>query len=305
MSRVTMLTGTAGGRGPQVWQGTRIWYHPDWQETLGELDLADMKNWRVPVDVPAVSASKYALACYRITLASGRVIYYKRCDYRGRLKSALRFWLRPSKVGVEKWCYQRYRACDVDVPLTVAYGESRALGLLRVAFIITEEVPDTVSLDTFVAEGLPGIDAAERSGKMTAFAGRLIDSIRKAHSACLFHYDLKWRNILIQSRGGEYYPVIIDCPRAFASRLRRRYGVTVDLSSLARLAVSYLTLNQRYHFLAAYLGDMASPAMRKDWYRRIQRRLEKRPPKILSLQESPLQGVSFNQKILNQYLTGK
>ena len=296
MSRVTMLTGTAGGRGPQVWQGTRVWYHPDWQEDLEELCLADMGNWREPCDVPAVSATKYALACYRITLASGRVIYYKRCDYRGRLKSALRFWLRPSKVGVEKWCYQRYRACDVDVPLTVAYGESRTLGLLRVAFIITEEVPDSVSLDTFVAEGLPGIDAAERSGKMTAFAGRLIDSIRKAHSACLFHYDLKWRNILIQSRGGEYYPVIIDCPRAFASCLRRRYGITADLSALARLAISYLTLSQRYRFLAACIGDAAGPGTRKDWYRRVQRRLDKRPPKIIKLQESPLKGVRFDRK---------
>ncbi len=47
------------------------------------------------------------------------------------------------------------------------------MGLLRVAFIITEEVPDAVSLDSFVAAGLPGIDAAERVGKMTAFAGRL------------------------------------------------------------------------------------------------------------------------------------
>jgi len=301
-----MPTGLDGGRGPQVWQGTRVWYHPDWQGDLEELHLADMGNWRVPVDVPAISATKYALACYRITLASGRVIYYKRCDYRGRLKSAMRFWLRPSKVGVEKWCYQRYRACGVPVPLTVAYGESRTLGLLRVAFIITEEVPDTASLDTFVAEGLPGIDAEERSEKMTAFTGRLLDSLRKAHSACLFHYDLKWRNILIQSRGGEYYPVIIDCPRAFVSRLRRRYGITVDLSSLARLAVSYLTLNQRYHFLAAYLGDTVSPAMRKDWYRRIQRRLEKRPPRQINVQESPLQGVKFTgSSDVNQTITGK
>ena len=301
-----MPTELGGGRGPQVWQGTRVWYHPDWQDDLDELHLADKGNWRVPVDVPAISATKYALACYRITLASGRVIYYKRCDYRGRLKSALRFLCRPSKVGVEKWCYQRYRACGVAVPLTVAYGESRVLGLLRVAFIITEEVPDSVSLDTFVAEGLPGIDAEERSEKMTAFAGRLLDSIRKAHSACLFHYDLKWRNILIQSRGGEYYPVIIDCPRAFVSRLRRRYGITVDLSSLARLGLSYLTLNQRYHFLAAYLGDAVSPAMRKDWYRRIQRRLEKRPPRQINVQESPLQGVKFTgSSDVNQYITGK
>ena len=280
----------------QVFQGTRVWYHPDWQEDLGELGLADMDNWRVPVDVPAVSKSKHVIACYRITLASGRVIYYKRYDYRTRWKAALRFWLRPSKAAIEKWGYRRYHACGVDVPRTVAFGESRIMGLLRVAFIITEEVPDAVSLDSFVAAGLPGIDAAERAGKMSAFAGRLVDSIHKAHDACLFHYDLKWRNILVQSRGGEYYPVIIDCPRAFVSCLRRRYGATADLSALARLAVSYLTLNQRYHFLAACLGSAVDPGKRKDWYRRVQRRLDKRPPKIISLQESPLKGVRFDRK---------
>jgi tRNA A-37 threonylcarbamoyl transferase component Bud32 len=280
----------------QVFQGTRVWYHPDWQADLEELGLADMDNWRVPVDVPAVSKSKHAIACYRITLASGRVIYYKRYDYRTRWKTALRFCLRPSKAAIEKWGYQRYHACGVDVPRTVAYGESRVMGVLRVAFIITEEVPDAVSLDTFVAAGLPGIDTAERAGKMSAFAGRLVDSIHKAHNACLFHYDLKWRNILVQSRDGEYYPVIIDCPRAFVSCLRRRYGITADLSALARLAVSYLTLNQRYHFLAACLESAADPGTRKEWYRRVQRRLDKRPPKIISLQESPLKGVRFDRK---------
>ena len=290
-----MLTGLSGCRCPQVLQGTRVWYQPDWQQDLEELGLADMDNWRVPVDVPPVSKSKHVIACYRIKLASGRVIYYKRYDYRTRWKAALRFWLRPSKAAIEKWGYQRYHDCGVDVPGTVAYGESRSLGLLRVAFIITEEVPDSVSLDSFVAAGLPGIPAAERVAQMSAFAGRLADAVRKAHNACLFHYDLKWRNILIQSRGGQYYPVIIDCPRSFVSRLRRRYGISTDLSALARLAVSYLTLYQRYHFLAACLGPATGPGARKDWYRRVQRRLGKRPPSIIDLQESPLQGVRFDR----------
>ncbi|HAJ92382.1 MAG TPA: hypothetical protein DCO71_07210 [Gammaproteobacteria bacterium] len=280
----------------QVFQGTRVWYHPDWQADLGELGLAELDNWRVPVDVPPVSRSKHVIACYRIKLAGGRVIYYKRYDYRTRWKAALRFWLRPSKAAIEKWGYQRYQACGVDVPRTVAFGEARSMGLLRVAFIVTEEVPDTVSLDGFVAAGLPGIPADERVAQMSAFAGRLADTIHKAHSACLFHYDLKWRNILIQSRGGEYYPVIIDCPRAFVSRLRRRYGITADLSALARLAVSYLTLYQRYHFMAACLGGAVDSSTRKDWYLRVQRRLDKRPPKIISLQESPLKGVRFDRR---------
>ena len=290
-----MLTGLRGCRCPQVLHGTRVWYQPDWQHDLEELGLADMDNWRVPVDVPPVSKSKHVIACYRITLASGRIIYYKRYDYRTRWKTALGFWLRPSKAAIEKWGYLRYHDCGVDAPRTVAYGESRTLGWLRVSFIITEEVPDAVSLDSFVAAGLPGIAAAERVAQMSAFAGRLADTVRKAHNACLFHYDLKWRNILIQSRGGQYYPVIIDCPRSFVSRLRRRYGMSTDLSALARLAVSYLTLYQRYHFLAACLGPATDRGARKDCYRRVQRRLGKRPPRIIDLQQSPLQGVRFDR----------
>ena len=131
---------------------------------------------------------------------------------------------------------------------------------------------------------------------MNAFAGRLVESIRKAHAACVFHYDLKWRNILVQCRNGEYYPVFIDCPRAFVSCMRRDYGVTTDMSALARLAVSYLTLGQRYRFLAACLGKQADAAARKACYRRVQRRLGKRLPKMISLQESPLQGVRFEVK---------
>ena len=157
-------------------------------------------------------------------------------------------------------------------------------------------MPDAVSLDDFVAAGLPGVDRAARVDKMSAFAGRLIDTVSKAHTACVFHYDLKWRNILVQRRGGEYHPVFIDCPRAFVSCLRRSYGVNADMSALARLGGSYLTLGQRYRFLAACLGKQADSASRKAWYRRVQRRLGKRLPKMISLQESPLQGVRFDGK---------
>jgi tRNA A-37 threonylcarbamoyl transferase component Bud32 len=291
-----MLTGLEGGRCPQVLHGTRVWYHDAWQQDLAELGLADMANWRVPVDVPPVSASKHVIACYRITLAGGRVIYYKRYDYRSRWKAASQFWLRPSKPAVEKWGYRHYQACGVAVPLTVGYGESRFLGLLRAAFIITEEVPDAISLDDFVAADLPGVEPDLRISSMNAFARRLIESISKAHAACVFHYDLKWRNILVQRRGEEYYPVFIDCPRAFVSCLRRGYGVNTDMSALARLAVSYLTLSQRYRFLAACLGNQADASDRKAWYRRVQRRLGKRLPKTISIQESPLQGVRFDDK---------
>ena len=281
-------------RCPQVFHGTRIWVDPEWKEELLQLKLDDLANWRTPVDVPPVSASKMSTACYRIQLPGGRVVYYKRYDYQSSWKARLRFWMRPSKAGVEQFGYRHYRRLGIDTPDVIGYGESRVLGTLAAAFIATEEVPAAVSLSDFIAGSRSGDGDAGRNRKLSAFAARLLGDLRKAHAACLFHYDLKWRNILIQQRDGEYYPVIIDCPRAFVSRLRRRYGITADLSALARLALSYLTLYQRYRLLAAYLGDAAGPAERKYWFRRVQRRYERRPSKTLQPRDSLLRGVRFD-----------
>ena len=266
----------ANFRCPQVFQGTRVWYAPEWRDELAPLGLGDIRNWRKPVDVPPVSASKIVTACYLIPLAGGRAIYYKRYDYRQVWRDRISFWLRPSRGGVEQYGYGQFRRLGIATPEVIGFGESRVLGTMSAAFIVTREVPDAISLQNFVSAGLPGLDESDRQQKLSAFARRLIDILRKAHADCLFHYDLKWRNILIQEVDGEYYPVLIDCPRAFRSRLRRRYGVTADLSALALEAVVCLTLQQRYRLLAAYLGGSAGPSVRKYWFRRVQRRYERR-----------------------------
>ena len=291
-----MPTFLANRRCLQVFHGTTVQVAPEWRAQFERLGLFDPMNWRVPTDAPPVSSSKMAVACYRMPLPDGRVMYFKRYDYRHSRKHRFRFWMRPSRAGVEQFGYAQYRKLGIAVPNIVGFGESRVLGTLTTSFIATEEVPSSVSLTDFFARSLSGDEDAGRNRKISAFAGRLLGDLRKAHAACLFHYDLKWRNILIQQRDGEYYPVIIDCPRAFVSRLRRRYGITADLSALARLALAYLTLSQRYRLLAAYLGDSAGPAERKYWYRRVQRHYERRESKSALPRDSLLKGVHFALK---------
>ena len=289
-----MRVALADGRCPQVFHGTRVRLAPEWREGLAPLGLADINNWRTPVDVPPVSTSKIAVACYRVPLPGGRVMYYKRYDYRSSWKARFRFWMRPSRAGVEQFGYRQYRKLGIETPRVIGFGEARLLGSLSAPFIATEEVPAAVTLADFLRGPLPGGSVAERSRILSAFAGRLLGNLRRAHAACLFHYDLKWRNILIQQRDGEYYPVIIDCPRAFVSRLRRRYGITADLSALTRGALTYLTLYQRYRLLAAYLGESAGSAERKYWFRRVQRRYERRASKAVQSCDSPLRGIRFD-----------
>ncbi|HYQ72217.1 MAG TPA: lipopolysaccharide kinase InaA family protein [Gammaproteobacteria bacterium] len=277
----------------QVFHGVVLRIDPDWRESFERLGLYDPLNWRVPTNAPPVSHSKKAVACYRMPLADGRVMYFKRYDYRHSLKHRLRFWMRPSRAGVEQFGYTRYRRLGIETPRIVGFGEHRKLGTLVSSFIATEEVPGSTTLKDFVESSTPAGSPAGEGRKLTDFAARLLVNLRRAHAAYLFHYDLKWRNILIQQRDGEYYPVIIDCPRAFVSRLRRRYGITADLSALARVALSCLSLYQRYRLLAAYLGEAAGPAERKYWYRRVQRHYERRASKSAIPRDSVLKGVHF------------
>jgi len=283
-------------RSLQVFHGVVIRVDPDWREAFERLGLFDPLNWRVPTDAPPVSRSKMAVACFRVPLPDGRVMYFKRYDYRHSRRQRLRFWMRPSRAGVEQFGYTRYRKLGIETPRIVGFGEYRKLGTLTSSFIATEEVPGSATLKDFI-EDTPAVSTAVGDDrKLSDFAARLLGNLRKAHDANLFHYDLKWRNILIQQRGGEYCPVIIDCPRAFMSTLRRRYGITVDLSALARMALSYLSLYQRYRLLAVYLGESAGPAERKYWYRRVQRHYERRVSKAAVPRDSPLKGVHFALK---------
>jgi tRNA A-37 threonylcarbamoyl transferase component Bud32 len=281
----------------QVFHGTAIRVAPEWREQFERLGLFNPLNWRMPIDAPPISHSKMAVACFRVPLPDGRVMYFKRYDYRHSRRHRFRFWMRPSRAGVEQFGYTRYRKLGIETPRIVGFGECRKLGTLTSSFIATEEVPGSMTLEDFVENSTSSYATAGDGRKLSDFAGRLLGNLRKAHAACLFHYDLKWRNILIQQRDGEYYPVIIDCPRAFVSRLRRRYGITADLSALARVALSYLSLYQRYRLLAAYLGESAGPAERKYWYRRVQRRYELRESKSVQPRESLLQNVHFKSRI--------
>ena len=280
----------------QVFHGTTIRVAPEWREQFERLGLFDPLNWRVPIDAPPVSHSKMAVACFRVPLPDGRVMYFKRYDYRHSRRHRFRFWMRPSRAGVEQFGYTRYRKLGIETPRIVGFGEYRKLGTLTSSFIATEEVPGSMTLEDFVENSSSADATAGEGRRLSDFAGRLLGNLRKAHAACLFHYDLKWRNILIQQRDGEYYPVIIDCPRAFVSRLRRRYGITADLSALARVALSCLSLYQRYRLLAAYLGEAAGPVERKYWYRRVQRHYERRESKSATPRDSLLKGVHFALK---------
>ena len=263
-----------------IFHGTRIYYADGWQDVLTNAGISIGDDWSILNIGEQVSLSPIT-NCFRIVLDSDHVVYFKRYVYK---KRRLQFYFpMPSKAVVENFGYHQLNKLAIPTAEVIAFGENRNFGDLRAAFIVTREIPDSVALDQFARNTWYGMKEPERSRVYKEITIKILDQVKLAHRTNFFHHDLKWRNILIKKTSEGYMPFWIDCPRAAIIRLRYRRGRLIDLGGLARLALSYLTVTQQYRMLAYYLGADADKKKRKNMYRRIQRYLSRRPPKILQL----------------------
>jgi hypothetical protein len=263
-----------------VFQGRRLRVLAAWRERLRDLGIGEDSGWIALSRGELVSRSP-STRCYRIALGNGESVYFKRYVYPPR--KLLEFWLRPSKAVVEAFGFARLRGLGIPSLDVLALGEVRRFGLLRAACVVTRGIPNSRTLEQFAREHWYWLPEPERRRVQREISQRLLQQLRRAHEAGFFHHDLKWRNILIHEGEQGFTPVWIDCPRAFQRRFGGRRGAVVDLSCLARLALGYLSLYDRYRFLRGYLGPGADPAEVKRLFRLVQARLERRPPRPLQL----------------------
>jgi hypothetical protein len=265
----------------QVLHGRRFQAHPVWRERLAALGIADDLEWLTLNRGELVSGSNVT-RCFRIRLSDGETLYFKRYVY--PLRKLLEFWLRPSKAAVEAFGFAQLSRIGIPTLDTLALGELRFLGMLRAACVVTRGIPESQGLDRFAREVWFPMKEPGRTRVCREISDRLAEQLRRAHAARFFHHDLKWRNILIQSDGeGSYTPIWIDCPRADIHRLRWRRGITVDLSGLGRLALSYCNQYGRYRFLRSYLGTQATRQEVKRLYHRVRAHQARRPVTLLQL----------------------
>ncbi len=212
-------------------------------------------------------------------MGNGEAVYFKRDVY--PLRRGLKFLGRPARAAVEVFAYRRLRELDIPAPEVLASGERRVLGLLQACFIVTREVPETMDLRRFAASVWTRMTGPERKRVYEEIAGALLAQVRTAHDAGFFHHDLKWRNVLIRRTPQGYEPIWIDAPRAAHRRFTRRRGIIVDLSGLARLAVSATSVYDRMRFVCRYLGPARAPGEASALYRAVSRHLRRRPPRTL------------------------
>ena len=144
-------------------------------------------------------------------------------------------------------------------------------------------MPDSLSLDEFARQRWCKLTRAERSRVYRKISTEIIGQLQRAHRSNFFHFDLKWRNVLvIRDAEGHYRCTWIDCPRGRYMRLRPGRGQLVDLSSLARLALSYISRSQRLRFIYDYLGDQVSRNQARGLFMKIDRHLSRRMPRVFN-----------------------
>ncbi len=180
----------------------------------------------------------------RVTLNSRRY-YIKQYCFRGKL---LRRFLGRSRAQGEWQNLEYFAALQIPITPLVAYGRHK-IGKTHLEVLVTAEVKDSRDLATLVQQEPERF--ADRNWTLSVMR-QVADYTRRLHADNFVHWDLKWRNILVQ---GDVAPKVyfFDCPlgRHWYGGLQRR-GAIKDLGCLDSVARLVLTRTQRLRFLLLY-----------------------------------------------------
>ena len=263
--------------GPCHLNGNRLYFEGDWEDRLKAIGLLQGGHWYTLEPGSLVTGSP-RVNTYRVPLNSGAAVYFKRYVYKN---TENRYFLQQSRAANEVYSYRQLVNIGIPTLNPVALGEYREFGRLIAACIVTEEVPDALSLENYAQQQWCRLPRAERLRVYHEISTEIIGQLQRAHRNRFFHFDLKWRNILVRRDAeGHYRCTWIDCPRGRYMRLRSGRGMVVDLSSLARLSLSYLSKSQRLRFIYDYLGEGGSRQRARRLFKKVDRHLSRRMPKV-------------------------
>jgi tRNA A-37 threonylcarbamoyl transferase component Bud32 len=165
-------------------------------------------------------------------------------------------FLGTSKVRREFDNLARLRTWDLDAPAPVACAEQRRCGWLIHSWLLTEAVPQAVSLDLFIRDTLANRRDARSSSSIKPrreLIDSLADSVRRLHAHRFVHGDLFWRNILLtQDAPGRYF--LIDAHAGRVWHCRANHHRARDLATLDAPAPSFFRRSERLRFFLRYLG---------------------------------------------------
>ena len=267
--------------GPQIINGRVLHVKEEFKEQLKALGISAESDWLNHEPGELFNFSLYTKV-YKNKLSSGQVIF---CKIYSLKKEPMRYFMRTSKCTSEVRSYQILSKLNIPTVTPIAVGEERLYGALKSCCIVTIESKNIANLYDFALNTWRLMEPSEKQKAFKQIHNSLVKYVRKMHSAKFFHYDLKWRNILIDKQDGKYTLSFIDAPRGKIMKVRHERGKIVDLSCLSRDALSYLRRSQRFKFLKDYLGkDNGSHEVKKLW-KKIEQHLSRRPPNIIEFPE--------------------
>ena len=265
-------------RRPCHFHGNRLYFAPGWQEKLEEIGLVQGSRWDKLEPGERVTRSKRTNA-YKVTLRSGEIVYFKRYLLFGK---PFKFYLRPSETAVEVFSYKEMAKLGIPIAEPVALGEIRRFGSLFAACIVTKEIPETMTLKEYAIHEWTFLSPQQRQEVFLTISATICRHLRTMHAAGFFHFDPKWRNILIRKNPSEKIEGIwwIDSPRGkILPAWRSEHGIVHDLAGLSRLALSFLSRSQRLRFLYAYCGPGTTRKEINNLTEKINQHLQRNPPK--------------------------
>lgn len=215
----------------------------------------------------------------RVDLPDERhALYVKRYHYprwKQRLKGMFRgLFFGASRARTEYRNLQRMRQMGILAVRPVAWGERRVAHFLRSSFLITEAVPDAISLAAFVQTFAR--HANDRAGVRVRheLLRGLAKEIRRMHDAGFVHRDLFWRNVLVRMLGPERFEFcFLDASVGRHIRVARwrQEKIVQDLAALSVLAPDFCSRADQLRFIREYLGDDSRGDADRDWLLQVQR----------------------------------
>ena len=175
-------------------------------------------------------------------------------------------YLRKSRSRTEVRNLLFFQSIGISIPRIIGWGQRRnAIGQIIQEFIITEAIPDSLTLDQYVRrKSLSRLQAARLARTLGLW-------LRSMHTNNFYHKDFHWRNILVRRKEQKLVISLIDCPRGnfHHSTMRSRYLRLKDCAILDKYANVLVDDVARSVFLQAYLNASRGSSSYKKWSQRI------------------------------------
>jgi tRNA A-37 threonylcarbamoyl transferase component Bud32 len=216
--------------------------------------------------------------CCRLAGANTSV-YVKRYHFprwRQRLRGAFRgtFFMQ-SRARSEYRALALMRQLGIQAVRPIAFGERRVGHFLKSCFLITEAVPNAMSLSAFIKRFSKHGDSPRATRGRREILTGLARQVRHMHGAGFVHRDLFWRNVLIRSLPDdrfEFYFLDASVGRRIRLSQRRQESIVRDIAAMGVLAPHFCSKADQLRFLLVYLDAKNLEPDDRAWLRRVQAR---------------------------------